>query len=80
MAGDLAALSLGSIVYQGSRLVVNLAAAAYLGPSGFGMWIVIALVIQYASFVSLGVPVDSVARFPSSLAREHRSRPTMPRT
>ena len=55
-SADSAVLSVGVGTFQAARLVVNLVAAGVLGPSGFGAWIVLTLILQYASFVTLGIP------------------------
>ena len=56
ISGESARYTAGVLVFQGSRLAVNLIAAAVLGPAIFGSWVLISLVIQYSSMVSLGVP------------------------
>ncbi len=55
-SADSAFLSLGVGTFQGARLLVNLVAAGVLGPSGFGEWVVLTLILQYASVVTLGIP------------------------
>jgi O-antigen/teichoic acid export membrane protein len=54
--GDSAFLSVGIATYQAARLVVNIAAAGVLGPSVFGQWVLLTLILQYASFATLGLP------------------------
>ena len=55
-SADSAFLTVGVGTFQGARLLVNLVAAGVLGPSGFGEWVVLTLILQYASVVTLGIP------------------------
>jgi O-antigen/teichoic acid export membrane protein len=51
-----AAFAVATISFQGSRLFVNLVAAAVLGPAVFGTWVLITLVLQYALLLTVGIP------------------------
>ena len=44
-----------TLIDQAGRLVLNLIAAALLGPAVFGTWVVVSLVLQYANLLSVGV-------------------------
>ena len=44
-----------TIIYQGARFVSSIIAAKILGPSTFGIWNILSLVITYGSVVHLGV-------------------------
>jgi O-antigen/teichoic acid export membrane protein len=46
---------LSSILYQGSRFVVNLGVAKILGPSTYGLWNMLNLILLYGSVIHLGV-------------------------
>ena len=44
-----------TILYQGSRFVVNLGAARILGPTTFGLWNMLNLILAYSSVIHLGI-------------------------
>src|SRR5687768_6675135 len=62
-----ALLSIGVGTFQAARLLVNLVAAGVLGPSGFGAWVALTLLLQYASFVTLGIPNGAGREIPVRL-------------
>jgi O-antigen/teichoic acid export membrane protein len=49
-----AAFTVASLLYQASRLGLNLIAARVLGPEYFGVWVLVALLVQYSNFLSVG--------------------------
>jgi O-antigen/teichoic acid export membrane protein len=51
-----AAFAAATACFQGSRLLVNLVAAAVLGPAVFGTWVLITLVLQYSLLLTFGIP------------------------
>jgi O-antigen/teichoic acid export membrane protein len=58
LRGDRATVALfglGTIAYQGGRLILNLLAAAILGPVLFGTWVLLSLLIGYSGSLSLGI-------------------------
>ncbi len=59
-----------TFVDQGGRLLLNVVAAAVLGPVVFGSWVLAALLIQYANFVSLGVTNGAGRQIPYLLGAE----------
>ncbi|MBA2571276.1 MAG: oligosaccharide flippase family protein [Chloroflexi bacterium] len=48
-------LSVGTAIYQGSRLSLGLVAAAVLGPAVFGLWVLLLLVVQFSGFLGFGI-------------------------
>ncbi len=60
-------------MFQASRLLINVVAAATLGPSTFGAWVLITLVLQYASFLSLGIPNGMGREVPLRLGAGQRA-------
>ena len=66
-SADSALLSIGVGTFQAARLLVNLVAAGVLGPSGFGAWVALTLILQYASFVTLGIPNGAGREIPVRL-------------
>ncbi len=64
---DLPVFAIATFTDQGGRLLLSLVAAAILGPARFGEWVVLALIIQYASFGSAGVPQGAGREIPRLL-------------
>jgi len=64
---DLPVFAAATFVDQGGRLLLSLVAARLLGPADFGEWVVLALIIQYAGFGSLGVPQGAGREVPKAL-------------
>lgn len=52
---DLPLFAAATFIDQAGRVVLNLLAAALLGPAVFGTWVVVSLVLQYANLLSLGI-------------------------
>ncbi len=61
LGSDLRIYGLATFADQGGRILLNLVAAAALGPLVFGTWILVAAVIQYSTYASLGL-VNGAAR------------------
>ncbi|NJM05044.1 oligosaccharide flippase family protein [Candidatus Gracilibacteria bacterium] len=56
LAGEFVFFATSTLLYQGSRLVVSLIVAAWIGPELFGTWNVFNLVLIYGAITLLGVP------------------------
>ncbi len=59
---------------QGGRLVLNLVAAAVLGPVDFGAWVALSLLLQYAVFLTLGIPNGAGREIPRALGAGDAAR------
>jgi O-antigen/teichoic acid export membrane protein len=59
-----------TFVDQGGRLLLNVIAAAVLGPAVFGSWVLAALLIQYSNFVSLGITNGAARQIPFLLGAD----------
>jgi O-antigen/teichoic acid export membrane protein len=77
LGSDLRSYGLATFADQGGRMLLNLVAAASLGPVAFGTWVLVASVIQYSSFSSIGIVNGAAREIPRALgagdpARAHR--------
>ncbi len=54
--GEFVLFAGSTLLFQSSRLVVSLVAAAWVGPERFGIWNVLNLLLLYGAIVTLGVP------------------------
>ncbi|MCI0582969.1 MAG: oligosaccharide flippase family protein [Chloroflexi bacterium] len=54
-------------VYQGARFIVSMVAAAQLGPTTFGAWVILTLVLVYASLLTIGIPNGAGLEIPVRL-------------
>lgn len=54
--GEFVLFAASTLLFQGSRLMVSLVAAAWVGPERFGIWNVLNLLLLYGAIVALGVP------------------------
>ena len=61
LGGDLRSYGAATVADQAARVVLNVVAAAVLGPVQFGTWILVSSVVQYSTFTSLGI-VNGAAR------------------
>lgn len=64
---DLPLYALGAGVDQFGRLAVVTLTASALAPEAFGRWVIMALVLQYLPFISLGVSSGLARQVPISL-------------
>jgi O-antigen/teichoic acid export membrane protein len=56
LMGEFFLFSASSAFYQGSRFLVLLLVARWVGPEQFGLWNALSLILVYGSIVGLGVP------------------------
>ena len=56
LVGEFSLFSASTALYQGSRFLVFLLVARWIGPEQFGLWNVLSLILVYGSIVGLGVP------------------------
>jgi O-antigen/teichoic acid export membrane protein len=54
--GEFVLFAASTLLFQGSRLIVSLVAAAWVGPERFGIWNILNLLLLYGAIVTLGVP------------------------
>jgi O-antigen/teichoic acid export membrane protein len=64
----------GGVTDQAARLVVALVAAGVLGPVVFGYWSLIAVIIQYANVLSLGVATGAARAVPMAIGAGNERR------
>ena len=67
VAADLGPFGLGTFIYQAGRLAINLVAAAVLGPTTFGTWVLFTIALQYLAILSFGVPNGAGREIPYQL-------------
>lgn len=66
---ELAGFGSSTALEQGSRLVSNLVVAGLLGPTAWGVWYLLSLVLQYGGMVHLGALNGMNREIPSALGR-----------
>ena len=59
----------GGALDQLSRFLIAMLAASILGPATFGTWMLLAVVVQYANVLSLGVASGAARSIPVLVGR-----------
>ncbi|MEZ0240996.1 MAG: oligosaccharide flippase family protein [Chloroflexota bacterium] len=67
LGSDLRSYGLATFADQGGRMILNLVAAGMLGPVVFGTWVLVASIIQYSAFSSLGIVNGAAREIPRAL-------------
>jgi O-antigen/teichoic acid export membrane protein len=73
LGSDLPVYAVGTAADQATRLGISLVAAAVLGPTEFGAWVLASSLMQYASFASLGIVHGAAREIPRLSGADDRA-------